>query len=114
MHEESIKIRELNDRFRQGDPIVRGHGVYTIGIHEMVANNPSAKAELIKLIRQYDAFNQGNDPWGEHDFGSFQFRGEQCFWKIDVYDSSLECAALDPSDPKHSCRVLTIMLASEY
>jgi hypothetical protein len=30
-----------------------------------------------------------NDPYGEHDFGSFELAGEKFFWKIDYYDFAL-------------------------
>jgi len=114
MHEDSLKIRRLNDRFRQGDDGVPGVIVATIGINDLLDDDVVAGAELYGLVRSYTAFTKDNDPWGEHDFGAFQFRGEQCFWKIDVLDPSLEMAPLDPTDPVLSRRVLTIMLASEY
>ena len=27
-----------------------------------------------------------NDPYAEHDFGSFEHDGQTIFWKIDLYD----------------------------
>jgi len=37
-------------------------------------------------VQAYDDFNERNDPYGEHDFGSFEFCGETIFWKIEYYD----------------------------
>ena len=55
-----------------------------------------------------------NDPQQEHDFGSFDHAGESIFWKIDYYDPTLTCGSEDPSDPRQTVRVLTIMLAADY
>jgi hypothetical protein len=45
---------------------------------------------------------------------SFELEGEKLFWKIDYYDLAGEFGSEDPTDPKKTLRVLTIMLAEEY
>jgi len=62
----------------------------------------------------FDDFNADNDPHREHDFGSFELEGEKLFWKIDYYDLAGEFGSEDPTDPKETLRVLTVMLAEEY
>ncbi|WP_456738298.1 MULTISPECIES: DUF3768 domain-containing protein [unclassified Bradyrhizobium] len=59
-------------------------------------------------------FTQENDPHGEHDFGSLDLVGRKFFWKIDYYDEDMRSGSEDPSDPKRTVRVLTLMLSSEY
>ena len=71
-------------------------------------------ADLLDQVRRFDAFTPDNDPYGEHDFGSFRHAAETIFWKFDYYDVDLQIHSPDPSDPTVTARVLTIMLADEY
>lgn len=71
-------------------------------------------AVVLKAVREFSNFTADNDPYGEHDFGSFSIAGERLFWKFDYYDSDMQMASLDPSDDAITVRVLTIMLADEY
>jgi len=75
---------------------------------------PDAAERIFLTIATYDDFCQDNDPWQEHDFGSFEIDGTTFFFKIDYYDERLEQGSGDPSDPEKTTRVLTVMLASEY
>lgn len=113
-------IRELNDRFRKSIPmgsIIPGRLVMTSGIQELT-NDPAEPGkqlgELFKAIREFDAFDNANDPYGEHDFGALEFRGQKVFWKLDYYAPDMMHGAEDPADAKNTMRVLTIMLAQEY
>ena len=36
-------------------------------------------------VRDYTDFNEDNDLYGEHDFGSLKIAGQKIFWKIDYY-----------------------------
>jgi hypothetical protein len=71
-------------------------------------------AAVLQAVMEFNDFNADNDPYGEHDFGSFAVAGEQLFWKFDYHDSDMQMASLDPSDETITVRVLTIMLADEY
>jgi hypothetical protein len=108
------KIRELNDAFRKGDRPELGRNMITSGIRELVAAWPLGAAGIYSIVQRFDRFTNANDPHNEHDFGSFEFAGEKCFWKIDYYDRTLEAGSEDPADPEQTTRVMTIMLASEY
>jgi hypothetical protein len=88
-----------------------GHAVVTVGI---AALGPEAVARIVKTIAVYDDFCHANDPYGEHDFGSFEADGQRIFFKIDYYDKALNAHSPDPSDPSVTERVITIMLAEEY
>lgn len=104
INETSAKIAELNDEHRrsmQGCTVTRG--VVALG---------AAANEVFVGVRDYMDFNEDNDPYGEHDFGSLKVAGKKIFWKIDYYDEDLKNWC-DPLDPDCN-RVLTIMLAEEY
>ena len=104
VNETSAKIAAKNDEFRRS---MEGCTV-TKGVVDM---GDDAK-EIIVRVRDFAAFTEDNDPYGEHDFGSLKVADHKVFWKIDYYDSNLKNWC-DPLDPK--CRrVVTIMLAEEY
>jgi len=97
------RARRANDRLRRLIPArENGNGLFlTRGI---AALDDREKAEVLRGVRDYDTFTTDNDPWGEHDFGSFKTKaGTHVFWKIDNYHGedgyNLVC---------------TIMLAEEY
>lgn len=69
---------------------------------------------VISRVQAYNAFTPSNDPYGEHDFGSFEHVGNTVFWKLDYFDPDMLMHSPDPADPTVTCRVLTIMLAEEY
>lgn len=103
----ATKIRVLNDRARQS--FIGCRVVITQGVQAM-----SDVPKILDLVRWFDAFTPDNDPYGEHDFGSFRCGGETIFWKFDYYDVDLQMHSPDPSDATVTTRVLTIMLADEH
>lgn len=72
------------------------------------------RSSILEGVMNFSDFTKRNDPYGEHDFGSFTYQNIVIFWKIDYYDTDLVYASPDPSDPKKTKRVLTVMLAEEY
>ena len=103
------RIRILNDELRKN--FGQGHAVMTIGIAALGAE---AVARIVKTIEVYDDFCHANDPYEEHDFGSFETDGRTILFKIDYFDKNLAYHSPDPSDPAVTKRVITIMLAEEY
>lgn len=101
--EQLAVIRDRNDAVRQ-----RGLNLMTTrGIRALEDID-----EVLSKVREFDLFDSNNDPYGEHDFGSFEHHGEKIFWKIDYYDQEFKYWS-DPLDGK-TRRVLTVMLAEEY
>jgi len=81
---------------------------WTTGV---AALGPDAVARIIHAIAAYDDFCHANDPYEEHDFGSFEADGQTIFFKIDLYE---EPEVKDSNGEPVVNRVLTIMLADEY
>ena len=105
------RIRELNDRFRcQG--MGNGSVVVTRGVQAL---GPKKVYAILQAVALFDAFDEGNDPWGEQDFGAIDDMAEErIFWKLDYYNPNLTAGSKNPANEGLTHRVLTVMLASEY
>jgi len=103
------KIAELNDAFRK--TFVGGQVFMTPGIDAL---DERTKAEVITAVMEFDSFDEGNDPYGEHDYGTVQIAGKTYVWKINTYDLRLKYMSPDPSDPAVTRRTLSLLLPSEW
>ncbi|MBL0001836.1 MAG: DUF3768 domain-containing protein [Sphingomonadales bacterium] len=103
------RIRQLNDQFRKLG-IGNGSTMITPGIMEK--GHVFMMAALL-AVRTFNDFTNGNDPYGEHDFGAFTMGGERLFFKLDYTIIHPGPFAQCRRCSRHH-RVLTIMLASEY
>lgn len=110
---DTLRVRALNDQVRSAGPAqsAQVRWLITPGVQAL---GDKATAMAIHAVRRFNAFDADNDPHGEHDFGAFTVRGQQLFWKIDYYDPDCSAGSPDPADETQTCRVLTILLASEY
>lgn len=104
------QIAKLNDLARTAMGIASVL-VQTQGIDSLSSADQSAIRERVET---FNVFTEGNDPYGERDFGKFEYEGHEVIWKIDYYNPTLDGGSEDPADPKLTKRVLTIMLAEEY
>ncbi len=103
-------IKTLNDNFCK--TFTGGQVLLTAGIDSMDAEDV---ANIMLLVQNFNDFTPDNDPYGEHDFGSFMYNSNKIFWKIDYYDRFNTCyASENPADPTITKRILTIMLADEW
>jgi len=91
-----------NDLLRKALPLIKHPNIAALTCGVM-ALGEDAVADIIEKVRNFNEFTPDNDPWGEHDFGSFDYKGQKIFWKIDDYHGH------DGYE-----LVLTIMLAEEY
>jgi len=103
------RICALNDQLRRFN--TGGRIMITKGV---VAEGETFLTTALLMIAAFSDFSEANDPYGEHDFGAVTVGRERLFWKIDYYDQSLTCAAVDPAQEDGCVRVLTVMKAEEY
>ena len=115
--ERTMRIRDLNDQYRAdtcfplGPHLHNGRLVITHGV--ALRGNEFIDCAM-RAVREYTDFTPENDPYGEHDFGTFTLGELLLFWKINCFDHSYEYGSPDPADAEKTRRVLTIMLAAEY
>lgn len=113
-------IARLNDQLRANltspgtNRVVMTQGIAALVGDVALFRNFRRRAELLRTVRDYDAFTGDNDPHGHRDLGTFEFEGTACLWKIDYYDTDLDFGSEDPADPAKTVRVLTILRADEY
>lgn len=104
-NETSAKIAALNDA-------ARSNAFNYMATRGVMSLDEVVISDIFVAVQEFSNFTEDNDPYGEHDFGSFTVAGNKVFWKIDYYDQQLKYG-VDPLDPE--CRrVITIMLAEEY
>ena len=89
---------DRNHSCAQRRPAPEPHHRYGLDHSRFAALGAEAVARIVKTIAVYDDFCHANDPYEEHDFGSFEVDGHKLFFKIDSVTE----------------RVITIMLAEEY
>lgn len=113
MTTKSEQIAKLNDAFRKSifnQP--HGRVLMTSGLRSVF--NGGAILSIFEYVKDFNDFQEENDPYGEHDFGAFTYQDERIIWKFDYYDQAFEYHSADPANPDITNRVLTIMLGSDW
>ncbi|WP_377194330.1 DUF3768 domain-containing protein [Ruegeria meonggei] len=115
-------IAAQNDLFRKAliDPLaaiemqnkgIRGQVLVTPGVS---GEDVEFQAAALAAVANDTQFTEGNDPYGDHTFGTVTVNDQKLFWKIDLYDVNFKYGSERPFDPEVTQRVLTIMCPSEY
>ncbi len=119
---QAAEIAAQNDLFRKAliDPTAAIE-MHSKGIQGQVFVTPGVSDEGVEFqtaalaaVASDDQFDEGNDPYGDHTFGTVTVSGQKLFWKIDLYDADYKYGSERPFDPAVTRRVLTIMCPSEY
>lgn len=124
MSDQTHHIRRLNDMARTQPEIVNTTWLMTIGVQKLLTDKEDGPAAITSVrgritalrhaIATYSDWREENDPYGEHDFGTFEFLGERLFFRIDYFHPDHDTLAPVPGNIELCRRVLNIMLAEEY
>ena len=79
------RIADLNDKFRKS-LLTGGRTYMTVGVN---LKGPEFVAKAFAKVIAFNDFNADNEPHRDHDFGSYELKGEKLFWKIDSYEGEL-------------------------
>ena len=134
----TLQVRALNDAARAALPHGFARCLITRGLQALPGEQV---AQILSEVRAYTRFDEGNDPYGEHDFGVLtrverdggvvwtpqpqpeprEGHGlEKVFWKIDYYAKARKgvpaftYGSEVPWDADMTDRVMTVYLASEH
>lgn len=118
------EIRRLNDLTRKVPDTVNATWTMTRGVVLLLTGDDEGSAgtaqtverfcQLRGAIASFADWPEGNDPYNEHDFGTFIAFGARLFFKIDYYHPDYDLHAPVPSNTELCRRVLTVMRADEY
>jgi hypothetical protein len=103
------RIRELNDAFRTS--FRGGEVVLTASVAELP---DMVKSAALQMVADFKDFNEENDPLEEHDYGSFDHCNREFFFKIDMYNLTMDAMSEDSADPAKTKRVLTLGLTMDW
>lgn len=93
---------QTNDLLRQRIPFILPPDILLI-TSGIAAFGSDDVPVILQKVKDFSDFNKDNDPWKNHDFGSFEHKGRKIFWKIDDY-----------AGQEGYNLVLTVFLAEEY
>ncbi|MBO6727777.1 MAG: DUF3768 domain-containing protein [Rhizobiaceae bacterium] len=111
-------VAAQNDAFRKaiggetaGTSVPPGRVVMTRCVSE---RDPAFQSASIAAVVAYDDFDADCDPHGWHEMGVIEIEGETVWFKLDLYDENYEYGSSDPTDPRFTRRVLTLLFPFEY
>ena len=118
---DAARIAAQNDRFRRhvclgaaltpGEPLA-GTLVVTLGV---LAEGDAFVRACLRAVGAVTVFPPEDDPEGWHDFGAVEVRGQEVWFKLDLYDAQDPTWGSEaPDDPARTWRVLTVLLPCEW
>lgn len=111
--EKKALIAKHNDELRINGKAINGR-IILVGDLMNEVDDVEKMSAVIAALKGFSDFNQGNDPHGEHDYGSFEVNGELMMFKVDYYALNEEELSEHPEDPNVTVRVLSVFYAHDY
>jgi hypothetical protein len=110
----TAETARLNDLARTDPHRVNATWHTTKGVADLMEGGQDRRRELQEAIAGFSAFDPGDNPYGERDFGALTLWGQRLCWKIDYF--APEGEELSPAEwsVELTRRVLTVMLVDEY
>jgi hypothetical protein len=116
------RIAYLNDLARREPAAANCQWIITPGVAVLLAGEDVSLSSpsLVRLralcaaLAGVSEFSKSNDPYREHDFGTFDCFGERLWFKIDYLHPDDDTYAPDPANIELCRRVMTLMLEQEY
>lgn len=106
----AARIATLNDHCRTMLGANHGGLILLAGV---VALPTPVKHAILDRLRHFTAF-PADDPFAEHDHGTFRYACCAIEWRIDYFDPTRTAESADPADPLLTMRVLTVGLDDEF
>lgn len=105
-------IAKLNDLFRKSPfdgELLHGQLYVTAGVNALPNE---LRQEALDGLMAFDTFTPDNDPWGEHDYGSFTLsNGQKVAFQFSYYADS---TCKEAGDGSANCyRALVLMFPEE-
>lgn len=106
--EQSELVGLVNDAIRASLPFALGKNKIIFAGSCAQSLEENEKLEVLDIVKKYNNFDVSNDPYLEHDFGSFEYKGESYFFKFDYYDDDFKYYKFN------GLRVLSILRSCDY
>jgi len=84
--ERTVETARLNDLARTAPKTVNATWRAPVAVAALIAeaaNGEDRGVELGTRLARFTDFDEGDDSYGERDFGALELWGESLFWKID-------------------------------
>ena len=108
------QIAEQNDEFRKRVLFKEQEDGVALITKTLIDELTSEEQfDTILTVKDFNDFNEDNDPYGTHESGSFTLGKHHIFWKIDLFKDEKCLSGLPIDSEDTGFRVLTVCFIDE-